>query len=125
MIDFETLPIGTVFYRVYKKGNGFTRNKITFTDEDGNVWHRYDKPAFEYVIKEYELVGRLKKILEGNWHNNPDWELETEYVTRTKEDGITYFDPDELPSSFYTFEYDEAKEMAERKNKELNEQENA
>jgi hypothetical protein len=115
MIDFETLPIDTVFYHVCKKGNTFTKNRYTFVDEEGNTWHRYDKPVFEYVILEYKLIGRLKKVLEGQW--DTEYELDTEYLVDTQSIGVEEFFPDE--KEFYTFDRAEAEAMAEIKNKEL------
>jgi hypothetical protein len=119
MIDFETLPIYTVFYHVRKKCNSFNTNKKhTFVDEEGNTWHRYDKPVFEYVVREYKLLGRLKKVLEGQW--DTEYELETEYVIDTQSSGVEDFFPDE--NEFYTLDRSEAEAMAEQKNKELNDE---
>jgi hypothetical protein len=117
MIDFETLPINTVFYHVRKKCNAFNTNKKhTFVDEEGNTWHRYDKPVFEYVVLEYKLIGRLKKVLEGQW--NAQYELDTEYLIDMQSSGVEDFFPDE--KEFYTLDRSEAEAMAEQKNKELN-----
>ena len=119
MIDFETLPIYTVFYHVYKKCNSFTKNRYTFVDEEGNTWHRYDKPVFEYVVREYKLIGRLKKVLEGDW--NTEYELDTEYLVDNSLCGVwDEFFPDE--NAFYTLDRSEAEAMAEQKNKELNDE---
>ena len=121
-IDFETLPLDTVFYHVSKKCNAFnTRKKHTFVDNDGNVWHRYDKPTFEYEVRKYKLIGRLKKVLEGRW--NTEYELETEYLIDTLSNGVEDFFPDE--KHFYTLDLAEAEAMAEKKNKELNKEETA
>lgn len=120
MIDFETLPIGTVFYYLRKKGNTFTKNRYTFVDEEGNTWHRYDKPVYEYVIHEYKLIGRLKKVLEGVW--DTQYDLDTEYKIDTQSIGVEDFFPDE--NKFYTLDRAEAEAMAEQKNKKLNREEN-
>lgn len=120
MVDFETLPINTIFYRVRKKCNHFITNKrYTFVDEDGNTWHRYDKPVFEYVVFEHMLIGRLKKVLEGVWETQ--FELDTEYLINDESIGVQDFFPDE--KDFYTLDRAEAEAMAEQKNKELNEEE--
>lgn len=115
-INFETLPIDTSFYHVRKKFNSFTANRYTFVDENGNTWHRYDKPPSEYVVLEYKLLGRLKKVLEGKW--NTDYELDIEYLIDTQSSGCEDFFPD--VNEFYTLDRSEAESMAEMKNKKLN-----
>jgi hypothetical protein len=115
---FDTMPIGTKFYYVYKKYNTSARNKITVIDADGIEWHRYIKPQVEYVVNEYTLVGRLKKVLEGKW--TYDSELDTEYLVDNGEKVHDfYFDDDEK----YYLNRDEAVAEAERLNKELKENE--
>ena len=114
-IDFETLPIGTIFYHVYKRCNVLRQRKITFTDDDGNIWYRYDKPAFEYVIIKYKLFGRLKKVLQGQ--GIEFYDLETEYLIQNQSNEVEDFFPEK--EQFYTLDLTEAEAMAAQKNKEL------
>lgn len=87
MIDFETMPVGTTFYSVNKKYNP-QRKRIEFADDEGVVWHRYDKPIVEYELRKYVLTGKLRKVVEGNWPD--DGEIEPEYMVDSGS-GETYF----------------------------------
>jgi len=112
-VDFETMPIGTTFYHVTKRYN-LSNNRLTMTDEHGNVWYRYDKPQVEYLAFEYELTGRLNKIVDGYW--SADSETETEYQAKSYLGKIHEFYPE--TDDVYFLDGKEAESEAERLNKE-------
>lgn len=65
MIDVNNLKFGDTVYVVKETNNAFRKNKLTFTDTDGNEWHRYDRPHWEYSIEERVYCGKSYYIEEG------------------------------------------------------------
>jgi len=65
MIDIKNMKFGDKVYIVKQINNVFNRNRIEMLDDDGNVWHRYDKPNFEYEIEELEYCGLARCIEQG------------------------------------------------------------
>lgn len=90
MIDHNLLKVGTKFYRIKEDNHGFHRNKIRQVI-DGVEWFRYDKPVFTYEIIECEVMGILKKTLEGMWDPHNEYDMNTEYFIRQNANfGYTY-----------------------------------
>lgn len=82
MISINELEIGTKFYKVKETNLAFHRQKIHRVI-DGEDWFKYDTPLREYEIVPYEVVGILRKKLEGEWTSGDDhWETEDEYVVK-------------------------------------------
>ena len=65
MITIENMKFGDTVYSVKTVNNAFRKNKLTFTDADGNEWYRYDKPNWEYIIEELIYCGKSTYIEEG------------------------------------------------------------
>ena len=99
MIDFETLPIDTVFYTVKRVNNSLKRKRFEFTDNDGHVWHRYDLPIWDVEVRQHKLVARMRKHVEGIWCVNPE-DAETEYLVEYSNGTTDYFYPDS-PSQYF------------------------
>ena len=78
MID---LKVGDVYYRVYDKLNHFTRKKEVRVI-DGEEWFRDEKHRVTYEVNSYEILGVLRKELEGEWDANEDYELLTQWYVR-------------------------------------------
>lgn len=68
MIDHR-LELGTKIYYTEENNNIFTRKKITSKDANGVEWYRYDEPLRSYNMKEYTVVGRVLKDVEGRVRN--------------------------------------------------------
>ena len=71
MIDHQ-LELGTKIYCVEENNNAFIRKKITSKDEDGVEWYRYDKPLRTHNMKEYTIIGRVLKVIEGQVRNTEE-----------------------------------------------------
>lgn len=78
MID---LKVGDVYYRVNDKLNHFLRKKEVRVI-DGEEWFRYESPRVTYELNSYEILGVLRKELEGEWDANEDYELLTQWHVR-------------------------------------------
>lgn len=46
---------------------------------DGEDWFKYDRPLRSYELVTFEVLGILRKELEGKWKYDEDTDLETEY----------------------------------------------
>ena len=58
--DLRTLERGTRFFDATNVFNyRDERLKLTFIDEDGNEWYRYDKAVQVWTMVEYEYLGHL------------------------------------------------------------------
>lgn len=78
MFDASKLKVGDVFYGIKERNLAFHRKKI-HREIDGQDWFRYDKPLSTYELVTFEVLGILRKELEGRWKYNEDSDLETEY----------------------------------------------
>lgn len=63
------MPLGTTLYYVLIDSNVFKKEKLTLTDDAGNVWYRYDRPDYEYSITPLTVVGRMSSTVE--WSAEP------------------------------------------------------
>ena len=84
MFDSSKLKVGDVFYTVEEHNQAFHRMKI-HREIDGEDWFKYDKPLRTYEIVTWELLGILRKELEGEWKREMDgvsFSLMTEYYLR-------------------------------------------
>lgn len=78
MFDPEKLKVGDVFYSI-KERNQAARKKI-HQEIDGEDWFRYDRPLRTYEVVTYEVLGILRKELEGRWKHDPEGgDLQTEF----------------------------------------------
>jgi cytidylate kinase len=82
MFNPENLKIGDKFYSVKERNQSFRRKKI-YKEIDGEDWFKYDMPLRTYEIATWEVVGILRKHLEGRWKHDPDGvDTATEYFVR-------------------------------------------
>jgi hypothetical protein len=82
MMDATTLKVGDVFYGVKSNGN-FHRNKI-YRKIDGEEWFKYDTPRVDHFLITYNVMGILKKTIEGAWSTDQEYELSTEIYLRSQ-----------------------------------------
>ena len=82
--------IGEIYYVVEETLNSFRKKKLFCTDSEGNQWYRYDKPNRSYEIKKYEVVGKLEKILSGDFDRTDIMftDTDTEYFVRNEDGNI-------------------------------------
>ena len=66
MFDHKKLKVGDVFYSIKEHNQAFNRAKIQM-ELDGVDWFRYDKPLRTYELETYDVLGILRKELEGKW----------------------------------------------------------
>ena len=86
MFDPEKLKVGDKFYSVKERNAAFLRKKI-HKEIDGEDWFKYDKPLRTYEIVTWEVLGILRKELEGKWKYDPDGvDTATEYYVRYQDD---------------------------------------
>ena len=81
MFDPKKLKVGDVFYGIKEKNQVFNRAKIQM-ELDGVDWFRYDKPLRTYELGTYEVLGILRKELEGKWDD--EFPEVTEYYVQYK-----------------------------------------
>jgi len=78
----EWLKIGDVFYSVEERNTVSHRKKI-HQEINGEDWFKYDTPLRTYQIVTWDVLGILRKELEGRWKNDPDGiDTATEYCVR-------------------------------------------
>lgn len=65
MIDFKNLPFGTTLFQVYQRNNMLTRQKLEFTDSEGNTWYRYNEPILVYKIQKFIYCGYVESKAVG------------------------------------------------------------
>lgn len=92
MITLENMKFGDKVYLIKETNNAFRKNRITFTDADGNEWHRYDLPNWEYSIEEIVYCGKSTYIEDGEVRFDEDnmTKLHFKYP-----DGQIYFEYEE------------------------------
>lgn len=82
MLISENLKIGDKFYSVKERNQAFHRKKI-HKEIDGEDWFKYDRPLRTYEIVTWEVLGILRKELEGQWKHDPGgYDLQTEFFVR-------------------------------------------
>lgn len=83
MVDPDTLKVGDVFYTVKEKSNMLARKKI-HQEIDGEIWFKYDRPPRSYEIVSYEILGIIRKQLEGEWSDKYEdkIDLDTQYCVK-------------------------------------------
>lgn len=89
MFDHQKLKVGDVFYGIKEKNEAFNRAKIQM-ELDGVDWFRYVKPLRTYELKTYEVLGILRKELEGKWDDEIPEEAEY-YVQYKDEHGVNRY----------------------------------
>jgi hypothetical protein len=78
----EKLKIGDVFYSVEERNTVSHRKKI-HQEINGEDWFKYDTPLRTYQIVTWDVLGILRKELEGQWKYDPDGiDTATEYCVR-------------------------------------------
>jgi len=86
MFNSENLKVGDKFYSVKERNRSFHRKKI-YKEIDGVDWFKYDVPLRTYEIATWEVLGILRKELEGKWKHDPDGvDTATEYYVRYVDD---------------------------------------
>jgi hypothetical protein len=85
MFNSENLKIGDKFYSVKERNQSFARKKI-YQEIDEYRWFRYDRPLHTYEIVTHEVLGILRKELEGDWTFGESVELETGFVIRSQDE---------------------------------------
>ena len=82
MLNPEWLKIGDVFYSVEERNTVSHRKKI-HQEINGEDWFKYDTPLRTYQIVTFDVIGILRKELEGQWKNDPDGiDTATEFCVR-------------------------------------------
>ena len=81
MFDHKKLKVGDVFYSIKEHNQAFNRAKIQM-ELDGVDWFRYDKPLRTYELETYDVLGILRKELEGKWED--EFPEVTEYYVQNK-----------------------------------------
>jgi hypothetical protein len=85
MLNPEKLKVGDVFYSVEERNTVSHRKKI-HQEINGEDWFKYDTPLRTYQIVTWDVLGILRKELEGQWKNDPDGpdgiDTATEYYVR-------------------------------------------
>ena len=84
VFDLEKLKVGDVFYSVKERNGAFARKKIHQV-VDGEDWFKYDMPLRTYEIVTHEVLGILRKELEGRWKHDP-YDLQTEFYASYKDE---------------------------------------
>lgn len=82
MFNSEDLKVGDVFYTVKERNQFFNRKKI-HKEIDGVDWFRYDRPLRTYELVTHEVLGIIRKELEGQWPQGEMCELEPGYNVRS------------------------------------------
>ena len=78
----EWLKIGDVFYSVEERNTVSHRKKI-HQEINGEDWFKYDTPLRTYQVVTWDVLGILRKELEGQWKNDPDGiDTANEYCVR-------------------------------------------
>lgn len=78
MIYTKDINVGDTIYTVetvYNWVNG-SQKRLTMIDDEGNEWHRYDKPGVEYHIDTWLVKGKVTQMFEGEL---PDDEKVSDY----------------------------------------------
>ena len=82
MFNPEWLKIGDVFYSVEERNTVSHRKKI-HQEINGEDWFKYDTPLRTYQVVTWDVLGILRKELEGQWKNDPDGiDTANEYCVR-------------------------------------------
>ena len=82
MFNPEWLKIGDVFYSVEERNTVSHRKKIHQVI-NGEDWFHYETPLRTYQIVTFDVIGILRKELEGQWKNDPDGiDTANEYCVR-------------------------------------------
>jgi hypothetical protein len=75
----KDINVGDLVYTVesvYHWINGH-RQRLTMIDDEGNEWHRYDKPGIEYHVDTWAVKGKVVTTFEGEL---PDDEKISDYT---------------------------------------------
>jgi hypothetical protein len=67
MTHIKDINIGDLIYTVeeiYNWANG-SQKRLTMIDDEGNQWHRYDKPSVEYYVATWVVKGKITQLFEG------------------------------------------------------------
>jgi hypothetical protein len=99
------MNVGDTVYKVVVNYTGLSRTLHTFTDAEGVVWHRYESPTPEPVVREITIIGKLEYVLTGELPENANPE---EYIDSTIYYGQYISDTDGSVqyTSFYEAEHD-------------------
>ena len=81
MFNSENLKVGDKFYSVKERNAAFIRKKI-HKEIDGEDWFKYDTPPRTYELETYDVLGILRKELEGKWDD--EFSEVTEYYVQNK-----------------------------------------
>ena len=81
MFNSKNLKVGDKFYSVKERNAAFIRKKI-HKEIDGEDWFKYDTPPRTYELETYDVLGILRKELEGKWED--EFPEVTEYYVQNK-----------------------------------------
>lgn len=98
--NHEALNVGDVFYTVKERNEFFHRKKI-HQEIDGQDWFRYDIPLRTYKLVTHEVIGVIRKHLEGDWSLGEQIELETSFLIKSLDVDGTHL----RTSEFYFEDY--------------------
>jgi len=99
------MNVGDTVYKVVVNYTGLSRTLHTFTDAEGFVWHRYERPMAEPVVREITIIGKLEYVLTGEL---PEGAFPEEYIDSTVYYGqyISETDGSVQYTSFYEADHD-------------------
>lgn len=97
MIDISTFKFGYIIYEVDEKNNAFHKKKLKMVDADGIEWYRYDRPHYEYSIKEIIYCGKVSHIISGVV--DTDNIYETEYHFRYAGSDVIFYEYENVINS--------------------------
>jgi hypothetical protein len=86
-VDPSKLKVGDVIY-TYEETNNFPHRRKTHRVIDGEDWFKYNMPLRTYSLITCEVLGILRKSLEGSWKDGNEYDLETEFHVRHKYDTL-------------------------------------
>jgi hypothetical protein len=106
----DNMKLGQTIYRLEEKGHAFSRKKIHM-EIDGQDWFRYSKEIRTYRIVSFEVVGILKKELEGEWNPDEVYELVTQYCIRNNEENtLQIWNSSDFLHNNFSFSKDDVEE---------------
>jgi hypothetical protein len=101
----NNLNIGDSVFLIRKRRN--SSKKLSFTDDSGNVWTRWDKPPISYYIDKIILVAATNTIVKGDLLiAGPAYSV---FYFKDKDDEIIEIDSDDDNLLFYSIEQAQTK----------------
>lgn len=68
-IKYDDIKVGDTIYKVKENVNTLRRERIEFTDAEGNTWYRFNMPPKSYEVKPYNILGKSHVVFEGEHYD--------------------------------------------------------